>query len=133
MRVYAAASVGSTGADPTRDQAMEAIMQHELAQQRLIGLRAELQQSLATIVGSSPSMDGIGFGKRVGDGTGIAVERFAAVGAHEAISATMAEVEWAEQKLREGTYGVCDICGAPIPDERLEARPSATRCMLHPL
>ena len=108
-------------------------MDHPLAQQRLGDLKADLQRSLATIIGSSPSMDGIGFGKRVGDGTGIAVERFAAVGAHEAISATMAEVERAEQKVRDGTYGQCDVCGTPIPDERLEARPSATRCMLHPL
>ena len=108
-------------------------MDHPPAQQRLGDRLAELQRSMATIVGSSPSMDGIGFGKRIGDGTGIAVERFAAVAAHEAIRATMAEVERAEQKLREGTYGRCDLCGTAIPDERLEARPSATRWMLHPL
>lgn len=29
----------------------------------------------------------------------------------------------------EGTYGVCGDCGQPIPAARLEARPTATRCV----
>ncbi len=98
---------------------------------RLAGLRAELEADLDAIVGSSPSMDGIGFGKRVGDGTGIAVERLSAVGAHDAITAKLTQVGRAEVKLGEGSYGACDVCGAPIGPERLEARPSATRCMAH--
>lgn len=28
-----------------------------------------------------------------------------------------------------GTYGVCDSCGQPIPEARLEARPLALRCV----
>ncbi|MFC7877218.1 TraR/DksA C4-type zinc finger protein [Isoptericola sp. NPDC057391] len=30
-----------------------------------------------------------------------------------------------------GTYGVCEVCGRPIPAARLEARPAATRCVEH--
>lgn len=30
-----------------------------------------------------------------------------------------------------GTYGICEVCGEPIPDARLEVRPAATRCVRH--
>jgi len=33
------------------------------------------------------------------------------------------------QKLDEGSYGICDVCGEPIPAGRLEARPWAVRCV----
>jgi DnaK suppressor protein len=39
------------------------------------------------------------------------------------------DVERALQKLDEGTYGVCDSCGAAIPTERLEARPWSVLCV----
>jgi RNA polymerase-binding transcription factor DksA len=35
----------------------------------------------------------------------------------------------ARQKLREGTYGVCDACGGPIPPRRLQALPEASLCV----
>ena len=37
------------------------------------------------------------------------------------------EVERAEQRLAEGTYGLSIESGQPIPDERLEANPTAER------
>jgi DnaK suppressor protein len=39
----------------------------------------------------------------------------------------LAEVDAALSRLDEGTYGVCDGCGEPIPAGRLEARPTARR------
>jgi DnaK suppressor protein len=39
----------------------------------------------------------------------------------------LAAVERAEQRLREGTYGLSVDSGAPIPDARLEAIPTAER------
>jgi RNA polymerase-binding transcription factor DksA len=38
-------------------------------------------------------------------------------------------VRRALEKFDDGTYGICDRCGAAIPDERLEARPSSVRCV----
>ncbi len=35
-------------------------------------------------------------------------------------------VEHALQRIEEGTYGICEVTGKPIPLERLEARPAAT-------
>jgi DnaK suppressor protein len=39
------------------------------------------------------------------------------------------QVEMAQQRLAEGTYGTCIDCGKEIPSERLEAIPEAIRCI----
>lgn len=46
-------------------------------------------------------------------------------GRAEDLSARLAAVERAEQRLREGTYGLSVKSGEPIPDDRLEALPTA--------
>ncbi|MCW2679696.1 MAG: Zinc finger, DksA/TraR C4-type, partial [Frankiales bacterium] len=33
------------------------------------------------------------------------------------------------EQLEAGTYGVCERCGRPIGDARLQARPSARACI----
>ena len=35
----------------------------------------------------------------------------------------------ADEKIRDGTYGRCDVCGQPIPPARLRAMPEAVRCV----
>jgi len=94
----------------------------------LAAKRAELERELAGL--SAPvDQGGISFGKRVGDGTSMAVERLSQVAVHERMQVTLADVRRAEQKLDEGSYGRCDVCGRPIPPARLEALPSATLCV----
>jgi DnaK suppressor protein len=39
----------------------------------------------------------------------------------------MVTLEHAEARLKEGTYGLSVESGEPIPDARLEARPTAER------
>lgn len=34
-------------------------------------------------------------------------------------------------KIEAGTYGVCEICGAKIESDRLEANPAARTCKTH--
>lgn len=41
------------------------------------------------------------------------------------------EVEAAQERMKEGWYGRCEECQEEIPFERLEAYPSARRCMTH--
>jgi RNA polymerase-binding transcription factor DksA len=41
----------------------------------------------------------------------------------------LAEVAAALARLEDGAYGECLRCGARLPDERLEARPSARTCV----
>ena len=46
----------------------------------------------------------------------------------ESIEAELADVEHALRRLDEGTYGICEACGRPIDEERLEAVPAARFC-----
>lgn len=41
------------------------------------------------------------------------------------------EIEQALEAMMKGSYGVCQTCHQPIPFERLEAVPTATRCIEH--
>jgi RNA polymerase-binding protein DksA len=41
------------------------------------------------------------------------------------------DVERALQRVEDGSYGLCEVCGSPINPERLEARPAATLCIRH--
>ncbi|MCI0154909.1 TraR/DksA family transcriptional regulator [Dermacoccus nishinomiyaensis] len=41
----------------------------------------------------------------------------------------LAAIDAALARVETGTFGVCERCGATIPDGRLEARPTATRCV----
>lgn len=47
----------------------------------------------------------------------------------KSISDTLAKIEHALEKYEAGTYGLCDICGQPIEQERLEALPQARLCL----
>ncbi|GAA4698550.1 TraR/DksA family transcriptional regulator [Nocardioides conyzicola] len=41
----------------------------------------------------------------------------------------LTEIDAALGRLDDGTYGVCAVCGQPIPAARLEVRPTATTCV----
>lgn len=45
------------------------------------------------------------------------------------IKQQIAEVEHALSKIQNGTYGMCDDCGKPIPEGRLKAIPQANLCL----
>ena len=96
----------------------------------LVRERVALREEVGdlTVVSRDPAAT-IGFGKRVGEGTSQAVERIERVGQAGALSAKYADVVRALTKFQEGTYGICDRCGAMIPDERLEARPASVLCI----
>jgi DnaK suppressor protein len=38
------------------------------------------------------------------------------------------DVNDALQKIEDGTYGICEVCGKPIEEDRLEANPAARTC-----
>jgi RNA polymerase-binding protein DksA len=39
------------------------------------------------------------------------------------------QIDHALEKIENGTYGICDICLEPIPEERLELEPYAATCV----
>lgn len=74
---------------------------------------------------------GLGFGKRVGDGTTEAISRFTDVGAANDLASIRARIERALEKLGEGTYGCCDVCGEAIATGRLRVAPESALCIEH--
>jgi DnaK suppressor protein len=95
----------------------------------LMAKQADLVARAAGLTAAPDATGGISFGKRVGDGTSIAVERLTQVAAHEQLLVQSEEVARALAKLDEGTYGVCDSCAGVIPEGRLEIHPWAVRCV----
>jgi DnaK suppressor protein len=104
---------------------------HEDAGRVLAEREEKLLAELAELTKPPGEVGTISFGKRVGEGTSMAVDRLAAVSAQEHLLAMLDEVRRARQRADDGSYGTCEACGEPIPEGRLEARPWATRCVAH--
>lgn len=91
--------------------------------------RAELLDQLGELEKPGADAGGISFGKRVGEGTSLAVERLSQVAVHDRLREVLADVIRAQTKLTSGTYGRCDLCDTSIGEERLAALPWATHCV----
>lgn len=47
----------------------------------------------------------------------------------EVVNGQREQVRAALHRIEEGSFGTCVDCGTTLPDERLEARPEAARCV----
>ncbi|BCW71250.1 TraR/DksA C4-type zinc finger protein [Arthrobacter sp. NicSoilB8] len=65
------------------------------------------------------------------EGATIAFELSQASALLEQSRAGLAHIDAALSRIENGTYGLCDVCGAVIPDGRLEARPWTPYCLQH--
>lgn len=52
-----------------------------------------------------------------------------AEGARAEHAAELAELDRAEVRIADGSYGVCAVCREPIPEGQLERRPARTTCV----
>ena len=91
--------------------------------------RAQLAAELERITEPPAEGAAVSFGKRVGDGTAEAVERLATTATARSLSASIADIDRALDKIEEGSYGTCDDCGRPIAPARLEALPATPFCV----
>lgn len=100
------------------------------ATERLLRERlAEIQQRIAALAKAPEPGSGIGFGKRVGDGTTEAISRRNEIGIGSSLEVSEERLLRALAKVEEGTYGECDSCGRAIAPARLEAAPESTTCI----
>jgi DnaK suppressor protein len=97
---------------------------------------AELRERLADLRAREAELkrppergSGIGFGKRIGDGTTEAIGRITDVGVADSLDAIEARIVRALEKLDEGSYGTCDGCGGEIPAGRLRIAPESALCV----
>ncbi len=91
--------------------------------------KVEIEEQMGLLSETPDEQGSISFGKRVGEGTSMAVDRLSQVGVHDKLQLTLADVDRALAKLADGSYGTCDVCGKPVGDERLEALPWAVLCV----
>jgi DnaK suppressor protein len=88
-------------------------------------LQQERERIEALLAGVSPKSEGEDEPGDEGSET-LYQEEFDATRA-ERLRDQLADVERAETRLAEGTYGLSIVTGEPIPDERLERVPTAER------
>ncbi|MDM7829812.1 TraR/DksA family transcriptional regulator [Cellulomonas edaphi] len=65
------------------------------------------------------------------EGATIAFERAQVDALAGDVARRLAEIDAAERRVDEGTYGLCAVDGVPIDPDRLRARPTATTCLAH--
>lgn len=63
------------------------------------------------------------------EGATIGFERAQIAALRRQAATDLGEALAALDRLDAGTYGRCEVCGGPVPDERLDARPTARRCI----
>ena len=106
----------------------------DAARERLLVVRADavarqeaLRAEVAGIV--EASRDSNADDEHDPDGATIAFERAQVDALARDAAARVEDVDAALARLGAGTYGVCEACGRPIADGRLEARPTARTCV----
>jgi len=103
----------------------------ERVREQLSDRRAEIVAEIERLTAPPEAGANVAFGKRIGDGTTEAVERISTTATARSLTASLADIGRALEKIDEGTYGRCDECGAAIAPARLEARPASVRCVEH--
>jgi len=49
--------------------------------------------------------------------------------AEKVLEKTLADIDSALERIKDGTYGICKYCRQPIAPKRLQARPVASACI----
>ena len=98
--------------------------------ERLLNLKDELLDSMNgvgrdTLRTRSEGSDASAFGMHTGDAGSDAYDRDFALSLLSQERDSLFEIDAALKKIQEGTYGICELSGKPIPHIRLEARPFA--------
>jgi RNA polymerase-binding protein DksA len=108
------------------DQATLERLRRRLDEERS-GLVTQLQD-----MGVDPSTgvpNGVTFEQGFADSGQATAEKARVLSMAEGLVDTLREIDAALERIDKGTYGRCESCGAPIPEERLEARPIARLCV----
>lgn len=121
--------------DPTR---ADAALDVAAVADRLRGEQEDVRARLASMTRDLEELFAASQGSNADDehdpeGQTIAYERSQLSSLIAAANAHLLSIGEAQSRLREGRYGLCEVCGRPIPRARLEARPTARTCVAHGL
>jgi DnaK suppressor protein len=70
-----------------------------------------------------------GTDNHLGDTASATFDRELDQGLEEGAQQTLVEIDAALKRIEDGTYGTCEVCGKPIPPDRLRAIPWAKLCI----
>jgi RNA polymerase-binding transcription factor DksA len=98
----------------------------ELLQTERTGLQAQL-----TELGFGDRGDtGLNYDSNFADSSQVTAERGEAERLASELREALDDVDAALGRLRDGTYGTCEVCGKPIGTARLEAMPATRYCIV---
>lgn len=100
---------------------------YERARRELHEEQGKLRQQLEWL--EATEYEGIGYSNHMADDGTEAFEQAVGVALQRKIESTLEEVERALVKFDNGTYGLCEACGARIDRARLEVLPHAKCCL----
>lgn len=107
-------------------------MDQQIARSRLEGMLADLDESAATLEGEMAGDTGelSTADQHPADAATDLSEEDREEAIIEVVTVQREQVRAALRRLEDGSYGTCVDCGMTLPDERLEARPEAARCVV---
>jgi DnaK suppressor protein len=97
----------------------------------LSNLRGELEDERARLHAQIAALSGGEYDENFADSGQVAAEKGENRALLGQLREQMSEIERALKKLDDGTYGVCERCGGPIGEARLEAMPATRFCINH--
>lgn len=100
---------------------------YERVRKELQEEQAKLQAQLERL--ESVEYESIGYGNHIADDGTEAFEQAVGVALQRKVESTLEEVRRALAKLDDGTFGLCEACGARVDRARLEALPYAKYCL----
>ncbi len=100
---------------------------YERARRELLEELSKLQEQLERL--EAAEYESVGYSNHIADDATDAFEQAVGVALQRKIEATLDEVKRALAKFEDGTYGLCEACGARIDRARLEVLPYAEYCL----
>lgn len=104
--------------------------------ERLLGLRQQLQAEIANrttgdaeVVPLDPLLDSSGLVSDQADNADAMMDYERTQAETRNSQALLSEVDAALERLDDGTYGTCTVCGRDIGERRLAALPYASLCI----
>ena len=105
------------------------------AQSTLATLRASLEeerdQLRRQLAGLGAGGGGLDFDENFADSGQVAAEQGESRVLAASLEEQLRDVERALDKMEEGSYGKCEVCGDAIAEPRLEAMPATRFCIKH--
>ena len=90
---------------------------------------AELERDFAAIVTSASEGSSGGDDEHDPEGATVAFERQHVAALAAQAREHLTAIDAALRKIDSGIYEICDLCGGPIGEERLAARPASLICV----